>query len=60
MLHTIDGDTYNIVMLDDGPDTPMDALNLFKATAAGQDEFITDITIHYRRPVGPGMGMLDA
>lgn len=59
MLHGIDGDTYNVVMLD--PAGPLDALNYFKGSTPDDDEYIiTDITVHYERLVGPGMGELTA
>lgn len=60
MLDSIDGKTYNVVLLDDGPDSQEAALNKFKDE--GPDIFIVNIREHYRRLVGPGVpgGLLDA
>lgn len=54
MLDTIDGNTFNVIMMDDH--TMEDALNKFKGEVS--DEFVIDIRVHYSRLTGPGVGPL--
>lgn len=54
MLDTIDGNTFNVIMMDDH--TLEDALNKFKGEVS--DEFVIDIRVHYSRLTGPGVGPL--
>lgn len=62
ILHAMDGESYCVIMLDDVPDGPLDALDKFEATWAKypvERPTITNIERAYARLTGPGCGPMN-